>query len=86
MGWNAGPWHARVFGHAVSFVGKKPPANVQEQHDQDAIAALSLMWAFIHAYVPQEIVDDIEVLLDEIKMPHISTNNVPDGKSFGLFS
>ena len=77
LGWNAGPWHAHVWGLAKSYC-KKVDEEVMIDHDQEAIA-LVLCWSLAKANLPSKVMAHIEQCLEESGLPTIATRNVPEG-------
>jgi len=80
LGWNAGPRHCRVWGPAVSYKPGKSP-DTMLAHDQDILATMSLMWAIVKSYMPQEVVSAIEEVMEATGMPHMATQLVDEGFS-----
>jgi hypothetical protein len=78
LGWNAGPRHARVFGLAKSYT-KKLSEDMKADHDNDAIALLTLCWSLAKAYLPEEVTRNIEDCMKDSGLPTIATRNVKEG-------
>lgn len=83
IGLNMGPRNARVLGWAKSFTKQLEPEDKKSQ-DEDLIGAMSLFWALIKAYIPQDITAEIQKLLGSF-YPTMATDNVPAGKFFCCF-
>jgi hypothetical protein len=81
LGWNSGPRHAQVWGLAKSYT-KVVDTNTQIEHDQDAIALLTLCWSIAKAALPVEITSYIEKSLREHDLPRIATRNVSEGSIY----
>ncbi|KAF7367838.1 hypothetical protein MSAN_00848300 [Mycena sanguinolenta] len=81
VGWNAGPRHARVFGLAKSFV-KILDHLTAVAHDEDAIAAMTLLWSIAKSLLPIEMINLITDAVGEIGLPKIATRNVPEGTGY----
>jgi hypothetical protein len=79
VGWNAGPRHARVFGLAKSYTKILDPASMAN-HDEDAIAAMTLTWGVCKSLLPTEVMDEIERSLEREGLPRIATRNVADSE------
>jgi hypothetical protein len=78
LGWNAGPRHARVFGLAKSYRKKVDPETMVA-HDEDIIAALTIMWALVRSVMPSEVMDGVEKDLEESGLPRLATCNIDEG-------
>lgn len=78
IGWNTGPRHATVFGLAKSF-NKKLDTATMIADDEDAIAALTLMWGLVQAHMPTDITSHVEQALEESGLPRLATRNVAEG-------
>ncbi|KAK7015973.1 hypothetical protein R3P38DRAFT_2615944 [Favolaschia claudopus] len=83
IGWNAGPFHARVFGLAKSYT-KNLNEETRTAHDLDAIAAINVAWALTKAVTPTDVTRIIEEALAASGMPRIATRDVPEGTGFRL--
>ncbi|KAF8228619.1 hypothetical protein L208DRAFT_1111945, partial [Tricholoma matsutake] len=59
IGWNAGPWHARVWGLAKSFRRKIDHSTMVEQ-DENAVGLLTLCWSLAKASIPTDITEVLE--------------------------
>ncbi|KAJ7656713.1 hypothetical protein DFH06DRAFT_1198319 [Mycena polygramma] len=81
VGWNAGPRHARVFGLAKSYT-KHLPAETAVDHDEDAIAAMTLTWSACKAFLPTEVTSEIEKHLETAGLPRMATRQVPPGEGY----
>jgi hypothetical protein len=79
VGWNAGPWHARVWGLAKSF-NRKIDRDTMVERDEDAIALMTLCWSLAKASMPGEVMNVLEDSLKESGMPRIAMRNVPEGE------
>lgn len=80
IGLNMGARHARVLGWAKSFF---VPLSLEEKKNQDSdlIGAMSLFWALIKAFVPKDITDEVQALLD-MHYPPLATLNIPPSKIY----
>ena len=78
VGWNAGPRHARFFGLAKSYIRLLDHLTAVE-HDEDVIAALTLLWSIAKSLLPIELIDSITNAVGDIGLPKIATRNVPEG-------
>jgi hypothetical protein len=78
IGMNMGPRHARVLGWAVSFTRKLSDKEKTRQ-DANLLGAMSLLWALAKSYVPLDITDPMQKLLDE-SYPTMATPHIPVGK------
>ncbi|KAJ7436557.1 hypothetical protein FB451DRAFT_1061694, partial [Mycena latifolia] len=84
FGWNAGPRHARVFGLAKSFT-KDLDDSTKIDHDNDIIAATTVVWGVAKAWLPTDITEAIDSQLAESGMPRIaSRNDYPPGTGFQI--
>ncbi|KAJ7160826.1 hypothetical protein C8R46DRAFT_1223165 [Mycena filopes] len=81
VGWNAGPRHARVFGLAKSHTKILDPSVVRD-HDEDAIAAMTLTWGICRSLLPPAIIGEIEGFLKAAGLPQIATRDVDPGAGF----
>lgn len=81
MGLNAGPYHARISGLAVSFTAKLTDEE-KEMQDGDIIAAAGMMWCLAKAVMPSEIMEHLESVLQEGGLPRMATRNVPAGNQY----
>ncbi|KAI0315737.1 hypothetical protein OF83DRAFT_1061567 [Amylostereum chailletii] len=79
LGWNAGPRHAHIWGLAVSYTARSLEEHTYKAHDQDAVAALSLAWAFVDKLMPAEIVEPVDRELEALGMPRMATRHVGEG-------
>jgi hypothetical protein len=78
LGWNAGPCHAQVWGLAKSYC-KMLGDEVKADHDQDAIALVTLTWSLAKANLPVQVIVHIETCLKESGLPWIASRNIPEG-------
>ncbi|KAK7045248.1 hypothetical protein R3P38DRAFT_3347404 [Favolaschia claudopus] len=83
VGYNAGPFHARVFGTAKSYT-KNLDEETRTEHDLDAIAAITILWALAKALAPADITEAIEKTLADSGMPRIATRDVPPGTGYRI--
>ncbi|KAK6972311.1 hypothetical protein R3P38DRAFT_2668552 [Favolaschia claudopus] len=83
VGYNAGPYHARVFGTAKSYT-KNLDEETRTEHDLDAIAAITILWALAKALAPTDITEAIEKTLADSGMPRIATRDVPPGTGYRI--
>ncbi|KAJ6467425.1 hypothetical protein C8R45DRAFT_838483, partial [Mycena sanguinolenta] len=83
IGWNAGPYHARVFGLAKSF-NKNLDDESKTEHDHDAIAAVNIVWGAAKTWLPTDVTSNIDDTLAKSGMPRIATRNVSEGTGFCL--
>ncbi|KAJ7231677.1 hypothetical protein B0H12DRAFT_1262855 [Mycena haematopus] len=81
VGWNAGPWHARIFGLAKSFTKNLAP-EAATSRDEDAIAAMTLLWSIAKSVIPIETIQLITDAVGETGLPTIATRNVPGGTGY----
>jgi hypothetical protein len=77
IGLNMGPRHAQILGWAKSFTCKLT-AEEMFYDDSDLLGAMSLLWALVKAYLPQEIIKPVQDRLDE-GFPTMATQNIPEG-------
>ncbi|KIJ89836.1 hypothetical protein K443DRAFT_117460, partial [Laccaria amethystina LaAM-08-1] len=82
IGMNMGPRHARVLGWAVSFTRKLSDKEKTRQ-DANLLGAMSLLWALAKSYVPLDITDPMQKLLDE-SYPTMATPHIPVGCGFSV--
>lgn len=78
LGWNAGARHLKVWGLAKSW-NKKVDSKTMVQHDEDAIALLTVCWSLAKAHFPSDVMEYIEKCLEDSGMPHLATRNVSEG-------
>ena len=83
LGWNAGPRHANVWGLAKSYT-KPLGEDVKAQHDEDAIALLTLCWSIAKATLPVQIIRGIDAALENNGLPRIATRSIAPGLSFNV--
>lgn len=77
-----GPRDARTFGYAVSFTKKRLTDADRQRQDSELIGALSLFWSLLWAYMPAEIMDEVQdALAGEYPYPTMGTRDVPPGKT-----
>ena len=84
VGLNTGAWHARSFGWAKAFVKKRSQEEMVAE-DMEMIGAMSVMWAFVKAYAPQEITAHVQNILNK-SYPPLATRNIPIGIYLSLYS
>jgi hypothetical protein len=78
IGWNTGALHAKVFGLAKSFT-KKLDKDMLIDHDEDAVAPLSIFRALVWSLMPLEVVEHVEECPEKEGLPHLATCNVDEG-------
>ncbi|KZS87582.1 hypothetical protein SISNIDRAFT_419384, partial [Sistotremastrum niveocremeum HHB9708] len=80
FGLNAGPRHARCFGMAKSFT-RPQMWSADERHgfNQAFMATLALEWIMVRALFPLDMTQGIQETLNKLKMPPISTTDIPAG-------
>lgn len=80
IGFNAGSRISKVWGPAQSYVNAKGmDTNVKAAHDEDVIAALTMVWGLINTYMPLEVMDKVNASIKAAGMPRLATRNVPEG-------
>lgn len=79
VGLNAGPWHARASGFAISYT-KNLSSETKIMHDQEIIGAVSFIWQLIKSVTLPEITEHVEQKLREEGLPSIATQNVAEGE------
>jgi hypothetical protein len=79
LGWNAGPRHAKVWGLAKSYLDTTDQETMIN-HDEDAVALLTVCWSLAKAAMPLEITNHIEGCLESSGLPRVATRNLPEGK------
>ena len=79
-----GPRHARVLGWAKSFT-KVLDQETMASHDEDAVGAVSIVWSLIQSVMPRDVLDCVDNKLAELKLPHLATRNIGEGKVSDLF-
>src|ERR1700761_964627 len=77
-GYNGGPRHLLVYQLAKSYV-KKISDEAAVGHDLDMIAVATIVWNIAVAFLPTEVVDEIQHYWDESNLPRLATRNVPTG-------
>lgn len=77
-----GARHARVLGWAKSF-SRKLTESQKFQQDQDLLGAMSLLWALVKSYIPQDITAPVQKQLDD-GFPTMATRNIPEGFLFSM--
>ncbi|KAJ7197134.1 hypothetical protein GGX14DRAFT_375278 [Mycena pura] len=82
-GYNGGPRHLLVYQLAKSYV-KKISHEAAVEHDLDMIAAATIVWNIAVAFLPTEVVDEIQHYWDESNLPRLATRNVPTGDGYQL--
>jgi len=73
-----------VWGPAVSYNPGKDHSTIVA-HDKDILAVMSLMWACIGAYMPQEVVHTMKVAMDKTGMLRMATALIAEGKVLGYW-
>lgn len=78
IGLNMGPRHARILGWAKSFTRKLTHGEMVRE-DTNLIGAMSLLWALVKSFLPVDITELVQTLLDK-DYPALATHNIPMGK------
>ena len=78
IGMNMGPRHAHILGWAVSFTRKLSDKEKTRQ-DANLLGGMSLLWALAKSYLPLDLTDPMQKLLDE-SYPTMATPRIPVGK------
>ncbi|KAJ7867301.1 hypothetical protein B0H13DRAFT_1724908 [Mycena leptocephala] len=83
VGFNAGPRHAQVFGLAKSYA-KRVDDITKAEHDNNIIAATTVVWGVAKAWLPANITAQIDSKLLETGMPRMATRNISEGRGFRI--
>ena len=75
LGLNMGPQNAHVLGLAKSFT-KKIDHTTKVEHDQDAVAVISLAWGLMEKLMPQEVINETKQHLRDLGLPVVFTGPV----------
>lgn len=49
--------------------------------DEEAIGALTLFWSMLQTLIPAEVMQEVNTLFDDSKLPRVATLNVAEGMS-----
>ena len=63
---------------------KKIAPDIMIDRDNDAIAAMTIMWGLVKSLIPSEVISEVSSRLDDAGMPRIATRNVEPGMCFLL--
>jgi hypothetical protein len=79
IGYNTGPWNARVWGLAKSYKQNidKP---TQKAHDIEAMGAFAILFGLAHTTLPSEIMQVLDQSLANAGVPQMATQNIGSGE------
>ncbi|KAG2138190.1 hypothetical protein BD769DRAFT_1637950 [Suillus cothurnatus] len=86
FGWNAGPWHARVFGLVNNLTSKRLSMTARQQKDSRALGILALSWNLLVASLPAEVSTLCIEAINEAGLPSMTVkgNNSDSGYTLDL--
>ncbi|KDR67757.1 hypothetical protein GALMADRAFT_146784 [Galerina marginata CBS 339.88] len=82
IGLNMGARHLQILGWAKSFNRKLTDQQMIEE-DTNLLGAMSLLWALVKSYLPSDVTQPVQKLLDE-GFPTMATRNIPEGCGFSI--
>ncbi|KDR65518.1 hypothetical protein GALMADRAFT_148627 [Galerina marginata CBS 339.88] len=82
IGLNMGARHLQILGWAKSF-NRKLTDQQKIEEDTNLLGAMSLLWALVKSYLPGDVTQPVQALLDQ-GFPTMATRNIPEGCGFSI--